>query len=220
MSATHPPSMPSAMTNPAPRTADPEAASLAEMLSSLADGELGADDIGRGCRLWHEDDSLRRTWHAYHLIADVMRSDQLSSAPSRDAAFLRAVRGRLAAEPRVLAPRRLLAGRAAGRWVATAAVVGGVAVVVTVLGAIRVAPPTDGAGVVAVSTPPSASGMQRVGAAAGAASGQVLVIDGNVIRDARLDAYFDAHRGAAGMLPSAVPGGALRSVEMIVPAKR
>jgi sigma-E factor negative regulatory protein RseA len=52
-----------------------------------------------------------------------------------------------------------------------------------------------------------------------ASSQGLMVLDGQVIRDARLDAYFEAHRGAVGPVPSAMPGGALRSVEILVPQR-
>jgi len=208
------------MTNPASRPAETDAARHAEMLSALADGEIDAEQVHLGCRIWREHAEVRRTWHAYHLIADVMRSEQLSSAPVRDAAFISALRGRLAAEPRVLAPQPLRSYAIGRRWAAAGAVVGGAAVVAVIVGVLGEAPSSPAAGPLVVTAPSPGVGVQRVGAAAPAASTQVLVVDGNVLRDARLDAYFDAHRGAAGALPSAVPGGALRSVEMVVPARR
>jgi len=42
------------------------------------------------------------------------------------------------------------------------------------------------------------------------------VLSGDQIRDANLDAYLRAHQAARGGAPAALPGGALRSVEMIV----
>ena len=73
-----------------------------QTLSALADGEAGA--LSRACALWKADAEARKTWHAYHLIGDVMRSEELSSSPARDAAFLDALRGRLALEPVYIAP--------------------------------------------------------------------------------------------------------------------
>jgi hypothetical protein len=72
---------------------------------------------------------------------------------------------------------------------------------------------------IAVTQPPGSDTLRRVGGGAAPSAAQALVIDGQVIRDARLDAYFEAHRGALGVVPSAVPGGALRSVEILVPQR-
>ena len=47
----------------------------------------------------------RSTWHAYHLIGDVLRSDDLARPPARDAAFLAALRA---------APGRRAGGAGAG----------------------------------------------------------------------------------------------------------
>ncbi|PXW97040.1 RseA-like anti sigma(E) protein [Sphaerotilus hippei] len=75
-----------------------------EELSALMDGEVDAQIVARACRSWRQDAGQRTSWHAYHLIGDVLRSDELSSPPSRDEAFLQALRSRLAEEPVVLAP--------------------------------------------------------------------------------------------------------------------
>ncbi len=56
------------------------------------------------CESWRGDGELREDWHAYHLIGDVLRSDDLAIAPARDEALLIAIRARLADEPVVLAP--------------------------------------------------------------------------------------------------------------------
>jgi sigma-E factor negative regulatory protein RseA len=65
----------------------------------------------------------------------------------------------------------------------------------------------------------SRSVMRQVGSTAPAASGQGLVVDGQVIRDARLDAYFDAHRGVRALAPSPLAGGGPRSAEILVPQR-
>ena len=87
---------------PDPRSDDPRAC-----LSALADGDTQASDAA--CKLWRDDPEMRKTWHAYQLIGDVMRSEELARAAPRDAAFLAGVRERLAAEPVVLAPMPVVA---------------------------------------------------------------------------------------------------------------
>src|SRR5690606_38900115 len=82
-----------------------EEARATERLSALVDGELDDGLTARTCARWHEHPDMRATWHAWHLIGDVLRSEDLASDPAHDAAFLRALRARLAHEPVVLAPR-------------------------------------------------------------------------------------------------------------------
>lgn len=201
---------------------DRERLTRGELLSSLADGEAPAAAADDACRQWQADDSLRSDWHVYHLIGDVLRSDELVSAPARDAAFLHALRGRLAAEPVPLVPRlRPDAAPRARRWLMPAAVAAGVAVVGAGVIALRIgaAGPTGWDDRFAVTQPPGNDALRRVGSGTAPTAAQALVIDGQVIRDARLDAYFEAHRGALGAVPSAIPGGALRSVEILVPQR-
>ncbi len=78
-----------------------------ERLSALVDGELVGDATAQACAHWRESGSSRASWHAYQLIGDVLRSDDLATDPARDAAFLMALRLRLADEPVVLAPQPL-----------------------------------------------------------------------------------------------------------------
>jgi sigma-E factor negative regulatory protein RseA len=206
-------------------------------LSALADGQ--ADAAQPGCRLWRDDGDARATWHLYHLIGDVLRSDELAQAPARDAAFLAGLRSRLAAEPVPLSPPapdrapdaaapEAAAPRAARRhlgWRAPAAVAAGFAAVGVALVLTR-APasgpalaPLGGAatpGMVMVDTKPS------LPAAVPAGTPQI-VLSGDLLRDARLDAYLRAHQAARGNAAAALPGGGLRSVEMLVtplPAER
>ena len=75
-----------------------------ERLSSLMDGDCSTDAVASACRHWRQDADARAQWHAYHLIGDVLRSDDLSRRSGADAEFLQAVRLRLAQEPVVLAP--------------------------------------------------------------------------------------------------------------------
>src|SRR5882757_3475265 len=78
-----------------------------ERLSALVDGELDSDATAQACGHWRENGELRSSWHAYHVIGDVLRSDDLACDPARDAGFLQAFRARLKDEPVVLAPQPL-----------------------------------------------------------------------------------------------------------------
>jgi sigma-E factor negative regulatory protein RseA len=98
---------------------------MTQELSTLMDGELDgqqAERIIRGC---FGNEELKRKWQDYHVIGDALRGD----SPCR-AASTRRIMEAIAAEPTVLAPRRIAAasaGRiafAAAASVATVAVVG------------------------------------------------------------------------------------------------
>ena len=79
-----------------------------EALSALADGEADAAEVARACGAWREDAQVRARWSDYHLIGDVMRSDELADA-SDSSRFLKSFRERLVQEPVVLAPAGLVA---------------------------------------------------------------------------------------------------------------
>ncbi len=200
----------------------------AERLSELVDGEMSAQGAQDLCRQWGADPALRQRWHAYHLIGDVLRSDDMATGAVRDTAFLDGLRQRLATEPAPVLPLAPLVPmqparasapavpvRSNTRWLApAAAVAAGFAVVAVALMVVRGdASPDSGGEVVAQGLPVPSSGLRRVDSAAQSASTPVLVLDGRIIRDARLDAYLEAHRGGLGVLPTATPGGPGRSVD-------
>lgn len=203
-----------------------------ELLSRLIDGDAAAHDAEASCRHWQQGGQVRETWHCYQLIGDVLRSDELASSGDHDARFLARLRTQLAAEPVPLAPAPLprpadarapVPREAARRWMLPAAAVAAGFMVVGA--AVVVLQPTS-RGFDALerepiaAAPRSAGGLSpRVERVAAPASGQTLRMDGQLIRDARLDAYFEAHRGALGAVPTATPGGALRSVEILVPER-
>jgi sigma-E factor negative regulatory protein RseA len=184
-------------------------------LSSLMDGELDASAVGRACSQWRGDAQARANWHAYHLIGDVLRSDDLVSDATHDAAFLAAFRERLAKEPVVLAPAAVAPssqGRAKRRrtWAASAAVAAGFMTVAGVLVVTQMSSGLPGAQADAglAVAPDVGSGMVAV--SAGSAPGLVneqpptVVLNGQLIRDVRLDEYLAAHKKFGG---SSVPGG-------------
>jgi sigma-E factor negative regulatory protein RseA len=181
-------------------------------LSSLMDGESPGDEVEGVCALWRQDAQARVDWHAWHLIGDVLRSEELAARPARDAAFLNALRERLAAEPVPLAPQPLpeveaprqprvangfvAQGRIAapqprrrgarGWLMAPAAMAAGFVAVAGVTLVVRNSAPEQSVATLAKAVP------------AGAAASAVLV------RDAQLDRYLSAHRAlASGAMPGA-----------------
>lgn len=215
-----------------------------ESLSALADGELDAAATARACGHWRDDASVRQRWHAYQMIGDVLRSDDLASAARHDHALLAAVRARLAVEPVVLAPQEApaVAGRVPGAdvpareghavsgrrwpWVASAAMAAGFVAVVGVVLLTRPPALQGGATLAQVLPPgaaPSAPMVQAVSLPAAAADTtvepQALVASGTLIRDARLDQYLAAHKQFGGSSALGLPSGFLRSATSEVPSR-
>ena len=188
-------------------------------LSAAADGQ--ADALGAACLAWRNDPGARATWHAYHLIGDVLRSHEMATPPERDAAFLKRLRDRLADEPVVMAPSPVAVPavrRAASSWLVPAAVAAGFVVVAGVLVVSRVSAPTAPQVSETLAAAPSPAGVTRVSSSALALSGQPAQGDATLIRDARLDEFLRAHQAARGGMAVAVPGSALRRVDAQLPA--
>jgi sigma-E factor negative regulatory protein RseA len=179
-----------------------------QALSALMDGELDAAAAARLAESCRHDARLCATWHNYHLIGDVMRSQDLAQPPGHDAAFVQRLRERLAAEPVLLAPaptpvaaperRRRLPRRA---WAASAVAAGAMAVggvlVVTRLQAPELRP----AGQVLAQAPQDAAQpLALIGTTAVPAvrapvpAAAVAEADDRLLRDARLDRYLVAHK--------------------------
>jgi sigma-E factor negative regulatory protein RseA len=184
-------------------------------LSSLMDGELDASAVARTCAQWRADDDVRAQWHAYHVIGDVLRSEDLASGGAHDAAFLAAFRARLAQEPVVLAPTPAAPSIAQGRpvrrfaWATPAAVAAGFVAVAGVLVATQMSGGLSLPGAQSQTTLAAAPGLAPAmmvanGASAATSEPPVVVLNGQLIRDARLDEYLAAHKKFGG---SSVPGG-------------
>jgi sigma-E factor negative regulatory protein RseA len=218
---------PDAPTSPQDLNADSPRA----WLSALADGDAQAVD--RACAHWRDDANARQTWHAYHLIGDAMRSEELATAPARDAAFLATVRVRLQNEPVVLAPSPLPASSpstaAPARrqaWLLPTAAMAGFVAVAAVLVVTRsqapVGPSNAPAMASASSVNPNTMGNALVSQPSPVQGGPVVADSAGapqaVIRDARLDEFLRAHQSARGGMVVAAPGGTLRRVDVIVPA--
>jgi len=211
---------------------DPEAL---ERLSAMVDGEAEGSSVERLCAAWREQPAARACWHAYHLIGDVLRSEDLSSDAKRDAAFLRAVRERLAKEPIVLAPATeatataganvAAVGQRSSRWrnwSAPIAVAAGFVAVVGVLLVTQAPAPTAVpalAGASDAGAVRNAAGTAPVLASTADAEPQSVVGSGKVIRDARLEHYLAAHKQFAGSSALGVPSGFLRAATAEVPSR-
>lgn len=192
-----------------------EAESARQCLSALMDGHLEAGAADQACCAWRDDPAARERWHTYHLIGDVLRSDELAGAPARDAAFVRALRRRLAREPVPLAPAAapvpVERRDPRRRWLmAPVAVAAGFVAVAGALMITRLATPEGEVD----------RGPARIEAMAKQAAPEVVAASGQLIRDARLDRYLAAHRQLSYGAAVVVPGAVVRSVDTIVLERR
>lgn len=184
---------------------DGAAAATREKLSALIDGELDRPAVALACEAWREDPEARASWHAYHLIGDVLRSDDLAASAVADARFLAALRSRLAGEPVVLAPDAMTAaespvvlasaaGRARRKWIAPTAVAAGFMMVASV--SLMSRSPSPSTPSVSLATAPA----RAVVIPASAAAAMTPMVDARasaprvLIRDPRIDRYLSAHK--------------------------
>lgn len=189
-------------------------------LSALMDGELEASYVAAACHAWREDEQARSQWHAYHLIGDVLRSEDLASDGARDAAFMAALRKRLADEPVVLAPspsKVTAALRGRRSWAAPVAVAAGFVVVAGTLVVTQMAGGLSLRGSQPDATLATApAGLQQVvltdSAASAAGDTSSVVLNGQLVRDVRLDEYLAAHKRFGGSSLPGGPSGFLRNV--------
>ncbi len=197
-------------------------------LSALMDGDASAAD--EACRGWRGDAAARADWHAYHLIGDLMRSDEHRADDAHDARLLAAVRARLANEPVVLAPTPAVASsatpvpltqaRRARRWMMPTAVAAGFVAVAGALMVTRVSTPDDAApGLTARAPAPAGAVVPATVSAPSAAASQAGVETAPMIRSAELDRYLEAHRRYANGAMQVAPGGAVRNAATTAPGR-
>ncbi|MEO7851317.1 MAG: RseA family anti-sigma factor [Rubrivivax sp.] len=232
--------MSDAMYNPTPDEA------ARQLLSALTDGEADAAACAQATALWaasrpaplHGDvderaASWRSTWHAYQLIGDVLRSEDLAHAPDHDEAFLQRLRVRLADEPAVLAPAPVPAfvpapvrpapvvlsantgARTARRWAVPAALAAGVMGLSTVLVSMQWRTPPAATPMAAATQAGVVPVLAARPAQAVPAPTQTLAAGGQLVRDAKLDRYLRAHREYGSAAPVSLPGGASRNIETV-----
>jgi sigma-E factor negative regulatory protein RseA len=189
----------------------------AEQLSSLVDGELDAAGLERTCSQWRVGESSHTTWHVYHLIGDVLRSEDLARAPQSDHVALAQLRRRLAAEPVHLVPASNVstpapqARRRRQTWGTLAAVAAGFAAVAGVLVALRTTGGPDASSAsMAVAPTGAVQAARTIPGQAVEHQHPVLAADGKLVRDTRLDRYLDAHKHFSGSSALGVPSSFLR----------
>ena len=208
------------------------------ILSALADGDATDGEAARAFQAWRDEPDARATWHSYQLIGDVLRSEDLACEPAADAAFLAALRTRLAAEPVVLAPQPRAeepavelpavanagaATRSRARWQGPMAMAAGFLVVIGGLNIMR--PFGHGSDASLASATGAASGPFMAAATAvnnGSSSplvavGQQSPAQTKAAAD-QLAPYLAAHRQSANA-PFQMPGNDLRNASLVQPAQ-
>jgi len=171
-----------------------QAGSHGERLSAFVDGELFDEEhLNLDKFLSGLDGEDHAAWSSYHLIGDALRSDELAINPARSSAFLSGFAARLESEPHVLAPaaaasavtRSLLGLR---RRVVPAFAVAAAAATLTWI----VVPQLQGVpGGSSAQLASRGDAVQRVAMASVAGQSSQ---DSNIIRDASLDQYLEAHQ--------------------------
>lgn len=203
------------------------------ILSALADGDATDGEAARAFQAWRDDPDARAAWHSYQLIGDVLRSEDLAAAPQADAAFLVALRARLAAEPVVLAPQARAeepavaapavangaAARSRGRWQGPMAMAAGFLVVVGGLNVLR----PFGHGSDTVAAGPASVPLMAAATAVNNGGGVVPVSQQTPAQTKaaadQLAPYLAAHRQSAMNAPFQMPGNDLRNVNLVQPAQ-
>ena len=190
-----------------------------ERICDLVDGQLRGADCVQALDALLSDPLAMQTWHAYHVIGDVLRSPEL--APSLgDLAFLQRLEGRLAQEPArpVVAESKPLpvavslpsANASVFRWKMIAGVAGFalVGVVGLNLWTQTSLPSNAQVAVQSVDVPRAPETLIAADTAAGP-----------MIRDERLDELMAAHRQLGGHSALQVPAGFLRNATFEGPAR-
>jgi sigma-E factor negative regulatory protein RseA len=191
-------------------------------LSAVMDGDADASDAA--CVAWRNDAAARSDWHVYHLISDLMRSDEHRADAAHDARMLARLREQLKKEPVVLAPlpapsTKFAQNRRARAWLMPTAIAAGFAAVAGALVVARVADvaPADRAGVVAATPTP----VPVVRAALAEKPPVPLVVEDapTMLRSAELDRYLAAHRQYANGALQVAPGGVVRQAAVAAPGR-
>lgn len=191
-----------------------------EWISALADGQLQGDEFARGVQAACADTATLATWHAYHVIGDVLRSGEAAHAGSAQP-FVRRLSERLAQEPTpqpvempaVAVQPRWTTGVAANdgsmRWKLLAGAASFAAVA-----AVGWSVVATGAGM-SPSAQPQLAGAPQQPAAPVLARGEA----GVMIRDPRLDELLAAHRQLGGASALQMPAGFVRNATFEGPSR-
>lgn len=195
-----------------------------EQLSAMLDGQLQGEEMEAALAFAADDAEGQAAWQAYHLVGDVLRSQDL--ARPVDTTLLSRLREQLAQEaapPRPSAPAEMpvvasapqeeAANAAVFRWKMMAGLASMAAVAAigwTTLGALQGAGTATGAQLAAAPTSAQAAPVVAIPDAQGQ---QVM------IRDPRLDELLAAHKQFGSTSALQMPAGFLRNATFETPAR-
>jgi sigma-E factor negative regulatory protein RseA len=204
------------------------------ILSALADGDATDGEAACAFQAWRDDPDARASWHAYQLIGDVLRSEDLAAEPAADESFLVALRARLADEPVVLAPQPRIEAASAdssvagvrfrGRWQGPVAMAAGFLVVI---GGLNIVRPFNHGAAVPLASATTASGPVLASTTSIDNSGVVATslqtapqtpAQSKAAAD-QLAPYLAAHRQSSMSGPFQMPGSDLRNASLVQPAR-
>lgn len=184
-----------------------------ENFSALMDGELHGAELHSAVRALLSESEGRGTWHAYHVVGDVLRSEELSGA-GQDLQFWAKLETRLALEP---LPSTLTSASSepSGRYLQSSnapifwrVLAGGACSVLVAVIGISVwspsvtAPPISMAGVAPAAFTSSSAQSSPL---------NVAVDTDGMMRDPRLDQLLSAHQQLGGHSALQMPSGFLRN---------
>lgn len=198
-----------------------------ELVSALADGQLRGEEFARALALTEHSEDARAQWHAYHLVGDVLRSDELAASSARDVAFAARLRQRLQQEVAMERPANAMKFVASGAYVSRAEgqnrtgqpsandasmrwkLVAGLASLATVMVVGWHLTSNDGTAVEAPQLAQADVPVQPVAVEATPA----------MIRDPRLDQLLAAHQQFGGTSALQMPAGFVRNATFERPAR-
>lgn len=208
-----------------------------EQISALADGQLHGDAFADAIACTGDDEGLA-TWQIYHLVGDVLRSNELARADSGNVLLSR-LREQMVQEapvrrPAALAPEPALGVVAQARLPAANAsvfrwkMVAGVASLAAVaaigwssVGMLQGGRGVSGAQMASVGAPviqaaPAPQGVMQPGSMIAVAENEGQQV---MIRDPRLDELLAAHKQFGSTSALQMPAGFLRNATFATPSR-
>ncbi|CAB3749109.1 sigma-E factor negative regulatory protein [Paraburkholderia solisilvae] len=179
-----------------------QTSSQGERLSALIDGEWhGEGHDGPGAFIAALDHQDRAAWSDYHLIGDALRSDDLALNAAASRTFMSGFAARFESEAHFVAPSSAARGRLGalrnplGRRLVPAFAVAAAAATLTWIVVPQLQGANTGMQSAQVASVSSGDPLRRVAMASmPMATAQPAVQDANIIRDASLDQYLEAHQ--------------------------
>lgn len=208
-----------------------------EQISALADGQLRGDAFADAIACTGDDEGLA-TWQLYHLVGDVLRSNELARADSGNVLLSR-LREQMAQEAPVLRPAALVSEPALGvvaqarlpaanasvfRWKMVAGVASLAAVAAigwSSVGILQGGGGVSGAQMASVGAPviqaaPAPQGVMQPSPMIAVAENEGQQV---MIRDPRLDELLAAHKQFGSTSALQMPAGFLRNATFATPSR-